>query len=56
MYVAEAALQDAYFLETYRGADLFALADGRVYLNGLIAVSTLDHARATLDYMAGKHG
>lgn len=52
MRVTAAELVDARWLETYSGRHLFALADGRVYLDGLIAVSSLDHARATLDHMA----
>ena len=54
MQVTVAQLDGARFLETYRGRHLFALADGRVYLDGLIAVSSLDHARATLDYLANQ--
>ena len=49
-------LSDARFLETHRGRRLFALTDGRVYLDGLIAVSSLDHARATLDELARRAG
>jgi hypothetical protein len=43
-------------IETYRGRHLFGLADGRVYLDGLIAVATLDLARATLDELARRAG
>jgi hypothetical protein len=52
MQVTAAQLAGARFLETYRGRSLFALTDGRVYLDGLIAVSSLDHARATIDELA----
>ncbi len=52
MQVTADQLAGSRFLETYSGRHLFALADGRVYLDGLIAVSSLDHARATLDHMA----
>lgn len=52
MRVTGAQLAGARYLETYRGRHLFALTDGRVYLDGLIAVASLDHARATLDHMA----
>jgi hypothetical protein len=54
MQVTAAQRAAARFLETYRGRHLFALADGRVYLDGLIAVSSLDHARATLDLLANQ--
>jgi WD40 repeat protein len=52
MQVRISDLRGARILETYRGRHLFALADGRVYIDGLIAVGSLDHARATLDHMA----
>ena len=54
MHVGEADLLGARHLETYRGTDVFQLSDGRIYLNGLIAVATLDLARATLDHLAGQ--
>lgn len=52
MRVSISDIADAKLVETYRGTMLFTLSDGRVYLNGLIAVATLDLARATLDHMA----
>ena len=54
MHVGEAELSGARHLETYRGTNIFQLSDGRVYLNGLIAVATLELARATLDFLAGQ--
>ena len=51
-HATAAQLADARFLETHRGRHLFALVDGRIYLDGLIAVCSLDHARATLDHLA----
>ena len=56
MQVAGADFAGARYIETYRGHHLFQLADGRVYLDGLIAVATLDHARATLDELARRAG
>jgi hypothetical protein len=54
--VSSGQLVSARFLETYRGRHLFALADGRIYLDGLIAVSSLEHARTTLDELARRAG
>lgn len=51
MQVSAAQLAGARHVETYRDCHIFALADGRVYLDGLIAVATIEHARATLDIM-----
>ncbi len=56
MRVAASDLANARWLETYRGRHLFALADGRIYLDGLIAVALLDLARATLDELARRAG
>ncbi len=52
MQVVEMDLKGAWCIEPYRGVYLFALRDGRVYLNGLIAVESLELARLSLDYLA----
>ncbi len=54
MMVSDKHLQGAKFLEIYRGTRLFTLADGRVYLEGSVAVASVGHARATLDVLAGR--
>ena len=49
MQVSTTQLESARHIETYRGRHLFALSDGRVYLDGLIAVGSLEHvSRITL--------
>lgn len=50
--VAPAELEGAAFVETYRDTHIWLLADGRHYIDGTIAVTTLDHARATIDELA----
>lgn len=50
--VAPADLEGAAFVETYRDKHVFLLADGRHYIDGTLAVPTLDHARATIDELA----
>ncbi len=54
MMVSDNDLRSVKFVETYRGTRLFALTDGRVYLEGSVAVSSIEHARATLDLLASK--
>ncbi len=56
MQVTVAQLAKARFIENYDRRHLFMLADGRIYLDGLIAVSSIDHARATLDELARRAG
>ena len=50
--VVASDLNGASFLETYRGIHLFALADGRVYVDKYLAVGSLDLARQAVDYVA----
>lgn len=56
MIVTADALDGARYLETYRDTNLFQLADGRIYLDGLIALETIEHARATLDHLGNQQG
>ncbi|MFM9939780.1 MAG: DUF4062 domain-containing protein [Hyphomicrobiaceae bacterium] len=47
--VAPADVEGARYIETRRETHIFALNDGRFYLDGTIAVATLELARATID-------
>jgi hypothetical protein len=53
--VIAADLQGASFLETYRSIHLFALADGRVYVDKYLAVASVDLARQAVDYVATRN-
>ncbi len=53
--VVAADLQGASFLETYRNIHLFALADGRVYVDKYLAVASVDLARQAVDYVATRN-
>lgn len=52
MLVTEEQIHGAVFIETHRDTNIFRLVDGRFYIDQLIALSTIEHARATLDYLA----
>ena len=54
MVVTERDLVGAQHRENHRGTDIFSLADGRFYIDGAIALASLDHVRAAIDILADR--
>lgn len=52
MIVTDIQLTGAQFLEQYKGINIFLLQDGRVFLDGRIALVTVEHAKATIDELS----
>jgi hypothetical protein len=50
--VTQSDLEGGHYQETHRTTRIFALKDGRFYIEGTIALPTLDLARATIDELA----
>ena len=52
--VTPADLQGAEFVETYAGLHLFALADGRIFVDRHEAMQSLDEAKSLIDALKAK--